>query len=71
MPDWFRNWEATGLIAFENKNGDGRIQYVGKAADIENELTIDRDIMVLVNPEIARPAIIGFVVLRCWSYEKH
>jgi cation/acetate symporter len=54
VPDWFRNWEATGLISFDDKNGDGRIQYVGKAADTENELTIDRDIMVLANPEIAR-----------------
>jgi cation/acetate symporter len=54
VPGWFKNWENTGLISFEDKNGDGRIQYVGKAADTENELTIDRDIMVLANPEIAR-----------------
>ena len=52
MPEWFTKWEATGLIAFDDKNGDGRIQYVGDAA--RNELTIDRDIMVLANPEIAR-----------------
>jgi len=52
-PQWFKNWEATGLIAFEDKNGDGRIQYRGPKADVENELTIDRDIMVLANPEIA------------------
>ena len=51
MPTWFSNWEATGLISFEDKNGDGNIQYVGDAAT--NELTIDRDIMVLANPEIA------------------
>ena len=52
MPEWFRQWESTGLIAFEDRNGDGRIQYV---ADPErNELTVDRDIMVLANPEIAR-----------------
>ncbi|WP_462252649.1 sodium:solute symporter family protein [Ekhidna sp.] len=51
MPSWFSNWEKTGLIAFEDKNGDGRIQYVGD--DETNELTIDRDIMVLANPEIA------------------
>jgi cation/acetate symporter len=50
-PEWFTNWESTGLIDWEDKNGDGRIQYVG---DKEiNELTIDRDIMVLANPEIA------------------
>ena len=51
VPPWFKNWEATGLITFEDKNGDGHIQYVGDAAT--NELTIDRDIMVLANPEIA------------------
>ena len=63
VPDWFKNWEQTGLIKFEDKNGDGRIQYVGPSADIENELTIDPDIMVLANPEIARlPAwVIGLV----------
>lgn len=54
VPDWFKNWEQTGLIKFEDKNGDGRIQYVGPSADGENELTIDPDIMVLANPEIAR-----------------
>ncbi len=54
VPAWFTNWETTGLIAFEDKNGDGRIQYTGPASPIPNELTIDRDIMVLANPEIAR-----------------
>ena len=53
VPSWFKNWEQTGLIKFEDKNGDGRIQYVGSSADGENELTIDPDIMVLANPEIA------------------
>ncbi len=53
VPGWFKNWERTGLIEFEDKNGDGRIQYVGPASEQENELTIDRDIMVLANPEIA------------------
>ena len=53
-PDWFRNWEATGLLSFEDKNGDGAIQYTGPHSDVENELTIDRDIMVLANPEIAK-----------------
>jgi cation/acetate symporter len=51
MPVWFKNWEATGLLTFDDKNDDGKIQYV---ADIDkNELTIDNDIMVLANPEIA------------------
>lgn len=51
MPQWFSNWERTGLLHFEDKNGDGRIQYL---ADLQNnELTVDRDIMVLANPEIA------------------
>jgi cation/acetate symporter len=52
MPVWFNSWEETGLIKFEDKNGDGLIQYV--AAPEANELTIDQDIMVLANPEIAR-----------------
>jgi len=51
-PEWFKNWEATGLIIFNDKNGDGKIKYVGDQE--ENELVIDRDIMVLANPEIAR-----------------
>src|SRR5690606_17142618 len=53
-PGWFKNWEETGLIRFDDKNRDGLIQYVGPAAQVENELTIDQDIMVLANPEIAR-----------------
>jgi cation/acetate symporter len=53
VPGWFSNWEATGLISFEDRNGDGRIQYTGPASKVENELKIDRDIMVLANPEIA------------------
>ena len=62
-PDWFRNWETTGLLKFEDKNGDGRVQYYDekglgdKAASFGwkgNEMTtVDRDIMVLANPEIA------------------
>ena len=64
-PDWFRNWETTGLLQFEDKNGDGRIQYYNDgneafAAKAEawgwkgNEMVkVDRDIMVLANPEIA------------------
>ena len=67
MPEWFKKWEKSELIAFEDKNGDGRIQYYNdqyadkvfqdKARDKGwngNELTIDRDIMVLANPEIAK-----------------
>jgi len=50
-PQWFKNWEKTGLLEFNDKNGDGRIQY-RKGAD--NELRVDRDIMVLANPEIAK-----------------
>jgi len=52
MPEWFRTWEATGLIVFNDKNSDGRIQYLADAA--ANELTVDRDIIVLANPEIAQ-----------------
>ena len=63
-PDWFRTWEGTGLLAFEDRNGDGRIQYYNDqnpefSAEAEafgwngNELQVDRDIIVLANPEIA------------------
>lgn len=52
VPQWFHNWEKTGLLTFNDKNGDGRIRYV--ADQDQNELTIDRDIMVLANPEMAR-----------------
>ena len=62
-PDWFRNWETTGLIRFEDKNGDGLIQYTGPQSSVPNEISIDRDIMVLANPEIAQlPAwVVGLV----------
>ncbi len=88
MPEWFTKWESTGLVAFEDRNGDGRIQYLGPAYEEEapgdrapaaaatepaaaeagrpaqgaaetgapprgNELTVNRDIMVLANPEIS------------------
>jgi cation/acetate symporter len=64
-PDWMRNWEVTGLLKFEDKNGDGRIQYYNDAAAgftetatqrgwTGNELTINNDILVLANPEIAQ-----------------
>ena len=64
-PQWFKNWEATGLLKFEDKNGDGRIQYYNeKNKDFANKaesfgwkgnemVKVDRDIMVLANPEIA------------------
>ncbi len=58
-PAWFSTWEETGLIAFEDHNDDGVIQYTGPAAidaagqPLANELTFDKDIMVLANPEIA------------------
>ncbi len=52
-PDWFRNWEKTGLLKFEDKNGDGLISYTADKAT--NEMVkVDKDIMVLANPEIAR-----------------
>ena len=51
-PSWFRNWEKTGLLKFEDKNDDGLIQYT---AGEDNEMVkVDRDIMVLANPEIAK-----------------
>ncbi len=50
-PSWFRNWEKTGLLQFEDKNEDGLIDYTGSS---NNEMVkVDRDIMVLANPEIA------------------
>ena len=78
LPDWFKRWEDTGLIAWVDKNQDGRVQYrsgaafigkpkfqtqrgnfgqrliTNKVSDNQNELYIDRDIMVLANPEIAK-----------------
>jgi len=67
MPEWFMNWEKTGLLKFEDKNGDGKIQYYNDKSKDEtfraemaargyqgSELIIDNDIMVLANPEIAK-----------------
>ncbi|MFO7672073.1 MAG: sodium:solute symporter family protein [Lutibacter sp.] len=51
LPQWFGNWEKTGLLKFDDKNADGIVQYVADKG--VNELTIDNDIMVLANPEIA------------------
>jgi cation/acetate symporter len=64
-PDWMKNWEVTGLLSFEDKNGDGRIQWYNdqnaefqaSVADrgwVGSELTVNRDILVLANPEIAQ-----------------
>lgn len=52
-PQWFKNWEKTGLLKFEDKNADGKVRYT---ADVEtNEMVkVDKDIMVLANPEIAK-----------------
>ena len=65
-PDWMSRWEKTGLLKWEDKNGDGRIQYYNdktKSADVlakaeqagwkGSELTVNADIMVMANPEIA------------------
>jgi len=52
VPQWFKKWETTGLIVFDDKNADGLIQYV--ADKDQNELVVDNDIMVLANPEIAK-----------------
>lgn len=52
LPEWVNNWSKTGLIAIEDKNEDGKVQYVKDAE--KNELTIDKDIMVLANAEIAQ-----------------
>ncbi len=62
-PDWIRNWEQTGLIKFEDKNSDGRIQLYNDSEAFKetaqargwngNELTVNNDILVLANPEIA------------------
>lgn len=51
IPEWFARWENTGLLKWEDKNGDGKVFY-NKGE--ENELTVNRDIMVLANPEIAQ-----------------
>ena len=50
-PTWYRNWENTGLVKWEDKNGDGRMFYSG---DSRNEMTINRDIVVLASPEMAK-----------------
>jgi cation/acetate symporter len=66
VPTWCKSWEKTGLVSFEDRNGDGRMQIRGPSAPdgIENEVTANRDIFVLANPEIAQlPGwVIGLVV---------
>lgn len=52
LPEWVDNWQKTNLISIEDKNGDGIVQYTPVAAT--NEMKIDRDIMVLASPEIAK-----------------
>ncbi len=51
-PQWFKDWEKTGLLQFEDKNGDGKIQYTA-SAETNEMIKVDRDIMVLANPAIA------------------
>ncbi|MFV0486997.1 MAG: sodium:solute symporter family protein [Vibrio fluvialis] len=50
-PSWYKNWESTGLVKWEDKNGDGRMFYSG---DARNEMSINRDIIVLASPELAK-----------------
>ncbi|USD60633.1 cation acetate symporter [Vibrio sp. SCSIO 43140] len=50
-PSWYKNWESTGLVGWEDKNGDGRMFYSG---DERNEMKINRDIIVLASPELAQ-----------------
>jgi len=66
VPEWYKQWEVTGLLAFDDKNGDGVMQYRGPNSPdgIENEVVPNRDIFVLANPQIAQlPGwVIGLVV---------
>jgi cation/acetate symporter len=50
-PSWYQNWESTGLVAWDDKNGDGKMFYSG---DERNEMNINRDIIVLASPELAQ-----------------
>ena len=52
-PQWFKNWETTGLLVYEDKNGDGLVEYSADPAT-NDMVKIDNDIMVLANPEIAQ-----------------
>lgn len=66
VPRWYKDWEPTGLVAFEDRNGDGVMQYRGPNAPdgLQNEVTPNNDIFVLANPQIANlPGwVIGLVV---------
>lgn len=66
VPEWYKTWEKTGLLSFDDKNGDGVMQYRGPNTPdgVENELDPNRDIFVLANPQIAQlPGwVIGLVV---------
>jgi cation/acetate symporter len=60
-PEWFRSWERTGLVRFEDRDGDGRMRFSGDPA--RNEVQVDPDVMVLAVPELARlpPWMVGLV----------
>jgi len=62
LPEWFKDWERTGLLAVDDKNGDGRVQY--REGEANEVTTLDRDIFVLANPSIANLPdwVIGLVV---------
>ena len=66
VPEWYKTWEKTGLLAYDDINGDGIMQYRGPAAPdgIKNEVVPNRDIFVLANPQIAKlPGwVVGLVV---------
>jgi len=66
VPVWYKDWEKTGLLAYEDLNGDGKMQYRGPAAPdgVKNEVEPNRDIFVLANPQIAKlPGwVVGLVV---------
>lgn len=66
VPTWYKDWEKTGLLKYDDKNGDGIMQYRGPAAPdgIANEVVPNRDIFVLANPQIAKlPGwVVGLVV---------
>ena len=51
-PQWFKDWESTGLLKFDDKNSDGKIQYLADA-EVNEMVKVDPDIMVLANPAIA------------------
>lgn len=67
VPEWFSKFEKTGQMTFEDKNGDGIIQYFGPGKDQPNELTFGTDIMVMASPYMAdlSPWIIGLLMAGC------